>query len=118
MSEIHRLAAQVAVVLAVLGTAWTGVVVARGETGGRFWAANLVWTTVAIAVAGILGVLLLAGGPDLADALHLLYGALAVAALPGAAIVAAGRPARQRSAVLLGGGVVLLAVLARLFQTG
>jgi hypothetical protein len=61
---------------------------------------------------------MLIGGPGVDDGLHLVYGALAVAALPVAAIYAAGHPLRRRLATWTVAGVVLLILMLRLFQTG
>lgn len=118
MTEIHRLLGQLVLVLALLSAAWAAVLVARGRPGSQLFIVNLGWTVAAALLAAIVGLLLLIGGPGPSDPLHLLYGALAVAALPGAALVAAGRPPRERAIVVLIGAVVLLIVVLRLFQTG
>jgi hypothetical protein len=76
------------------------------------------WSVVTIAAGVIVGALLLVAGPGPSDPLHLLYGALALVALPGAALAASGRPARQRAIVLLVGSIVLIILVVRLFQTG
>lgn len=52
------------------------------------------------------------------DLLHLVYGALAVGVLPGAAIVASGRTGPRQSVVWAIAGIVLLILVLRLFQTG
>ena len=118
MAEIHGLLAQVVLVLTLLSGAWAAVLVARGTAGGRFFVVNLGWTVGGIALAAIVGGLLLVTGTPPADSLHLLYGALALVALPGAAQVASGRPTRQRMTVMLIGSIVLLILVLRLFQTG
>ncbi len=118
MAEIHGLLAQIALVLACLSGAWATVLVARGMPGGRFFVANVGWTGATIAVGAMVGVLLYVTGPGPSDPLHLLYGALALVALPGAAFVVSGRPARQRAIVLLVGSIILLILVVRLFQTG
>lgn len=118
MTEIHRLLGQLVLVLAVLSAAWSAVLVGGGRQGGPLFIVNLGWTVAAALLAALVGVLVLIAGPGPSDPLHLLYGALAVAALPGAALVAAGRSGRERAIVMLIGSVVLLIVVLRLFQTG
>jgi hypothetical protein len=118
MEEIHRLLAQVALVLALLSAGWAAVLMARATTGGRLFLVNLGWTAVTIAAGGIVGAFLVVTGPGPSDGLHLLYGALALVALPGAALAASGRPARQRAIVLLVGSIVVVIIVVRLFQTG
>jgi len=118
VTEIHRLLGQLVLVLAVLSAAWSAVLVGRARRGGQLFVVNLGWTVAAAVLAALVGGLLLISGPGPSDPLHLLYGALAVAALPGAALVAAGRPARERAIVVLIGTIVLLIVVLRLFQTG
>lgn len=118
MTELHRLLGQLVLVLAVLSAVWSAVLVVRGRWGGPLFIVNLGWTVAAALLSALVGVPLLAGGPGPSDPLHLLYGALAVAALPGAALVALGRPPRERAIVMLIGTVVLLIVVLRLFQTG
>lgn len=118
MTEFHRLLGQLVLALAVLSAAWSVTLVARGRRGGQLFVVNLGWTVVAAVLAALVGGLLLISGPGPSDPLHLLYGALAVAALPGAALVANGRPPREQAIVVLVGTVVLLIVVLRLFQTG
>jgi hypothetical protein len=47
-----------------------------------------------------------------------VYGVIALALLPGAALVAMNRPDTQRSAVLAVAGIVLAVLLFRLVETG
>ena len=118
MSDLHRLVAEVALALGLLTTGWAlSLLVLRREPGMLFFA-NVAWTIGAAALAALLGLVVLLGGPGLRDSLHLIYGALAVAALPVAAIYALGHPLRRRLLTWLGGGVVLLILVLRLFQTG
>ncbi len=109
--------AEVALALALLAAAWSLVLLVTRRPPGRFFTVNLAWTVGALVVAAALGllVLLVLGGPH--DALHLLYGVLALAALPLTAMVAAQRPARQQPLVRAVGTIVLLILVLRLFQT-
>lgn len=118
MVAFHALLAQVGLVLAVLSAAWAAILVVRGAAGGTFFVVNLGWTVVAVLAAALVGGLMLATGSAPSDGLHVLYGVLALAALPGVGLVAAGRPPRQRMVALLIGTIVLLILLLRLFQTG
>jgi hypothetical protein len=118
VSGVHLVVAEVALVLVALATAWSAVLLVGRRLPGRYFTVNLGWTVVAIACAALLGagVLLTEGAPH--DALHLLYGALALVALPLSAVLAARRPVGQRALVMTVGTVVLLILVLRLFQTG
>jgi len=52
------------------------------------------------------------------DPLHIVYGALAVGVVPGAALVAGGRADPRRTVVWAIAGIVLCILVLRLFQTG
>lgn len=118
MSELHRLAGQLALALAVVMLAWSLVLLAlRGEPG-RLFAANLVWLGLAIVASAGIGALMLLAGGSPREGLHLLYGVLAVGALPATLLLVEGRPPRQRSAILAIAGLVLVILLLRLFETG
>ena len=117
MESLHGLVAQLVLVLAVIGAAWTvGLAVAR-RTGGPMLYGELVWIVLAIAVAGLIGIVIAISAAPPRDALHVLYGLLAGAALPLAALVARDRPPRQRTAILAIALVVLLILVVRMFQT-
>ena len=118
MAALHGLLAQLSLVLVLLSAGWAAVLVVRSAPGGRYFVVNLGWTVGAIALAAVLGLVLLVTGPGPADPLHLVYGALALVALPGAALLAAGRPVRRQAIVVCIGAVVLLILVVRLFQTG
>jgi len=118
VAPLHLLAAQLSLVLVVIGAAWLSVLVATRRSVGPMLLGALIWVLVAIGVAGLVGVIiaLTAKPPD--DPLHVLYGVLAAAALPGAALIARDRPPGQRPVVLAIAMVVLLILVVRLFQTG
>jgi hypothetical protein len=118
LSDLHRLVAEVALALGVLTTGWALLLLAVRREPGALFFANVVWTVGLIALAALLGLATLIGGPGLKDGLHLVYGVLAVAALPVGAFYAAGHPLRRRLATWTLAGVVLLILLLRLFQTG
>ena len=52
------------------------------------------------------------------DPLHIVYGALAVGVVPGAAIVAGERTDVRRTVIWAIAGIVLAILVLRLFQTG
>lgn len=118
MSDAHRLVAEVALALALLAATWALGLAATGRSPGRFFAVNLAWAGIAIVATAVLGLFLFATGSALGDPLHLVYGALAMAAIPVAAAVVTRRPASQQTTVLVIATIVLLILLLRLFQTG
>jgi hypothetical protein len=118
LSEFHRLVAEIALALGLLTTGWALLLLLMRRKPGTLFFANVAWTVGAAALAALLGVVMLLGGSDVHDSLHLIYGALAVAALPVAAIYSVGQPLRRRLLTWLGGGIVLLILVLRLFQTG
>lgn len=130
MTSAHQFAAvaagalTVGLVAAAAWSWWAG----RSSAGGsdhRFLVDRLVIGTVlAILVAAGVGLAIVAAGGRPADALHLLYGALAAITVP-VAWALAGRPVpergpirRRRDAWVALAGLVLLGIEARLFMTG
>ena len=118
MSELHRLSAEVGLALGLLSTAWAAFMLVTRREPGQLFFINLAWTTVVLAVAGLLGGLTALGGAGPHDALHIVYGVFAVATVPVAALAAAGREPRRRRATWTIAGVVLVILVLRLFQTG
>lgn len=118
MSQAHALVGQLAVVLALIAAAWSIVLAITRRPAGSLFLGNLVWVAISVVIAAVLGVATaLAVGPP-RDALHVIYGVLALGTLPGAAIVATGRPARQQSIVAAVAATILVILLLRLVQTG
>jgi hypothetical protein len=118
VSEFHSLAAELALALALLSTAWATFLLVTRRAPSQLFFINLGWTVVVLALAGALGGLLALGGPGPAEGLHIVYGALAVAALPVGALAASGRDPRRRMVTWTIAGFVLLILILRLFQTG
>ena len=118
MSQAHALVGQVAIVLGLIAAAWAVALVATRRAPGSLFLGNLVWVFLAIVVAAALGLATFASGGPLHDPLHVVYGLLALGSLPGTMLIASGRSARQRAIVAAVGTVVLVILLARLFQTG
>lgn len=119
MAEIHGLAARVTLLVAILIAAWSiGLAIARRPIP-TLLQGGLVWAVVLIAVSGLLGVLVALVARPPADPLHVVYGLLALAVLPGAwGIARHGSDARRPVIVLVIAAIVLLVLLFRLFQTG
>ncbi len=96
------------------------VVVAVGAARGRpvrFAADRTILVALGLVAVGILsGLTVLLGGGHPDDPLHLLYAVVALLVLP--AVRFWGRLGRHRTLALGVGGVVLAALVVRLFQTG
>ena len=118
MSDLHRLVAEVALALGVLTTGWALLLLTLRREPGTLFFANVAWTVGMLVLTALLGLATLIAGPGVNDNLHLVYGALAVAALPVGAYYAIGHPPRRRLATWTVAGVVLLILVLRLFQTG
>lgn len=118
MAALHLLAAQLALLLALIGLAWLLWLAATHRPAGTMLYGALVWVVIAIGGGGLAGLVIALTGRPPADPLHPLYGALAAGALPAAALFARDRPAGQQTAVLAIGLVVLVILIFRLFQTG
>ena len=118
MTQAHALAGQVALVLAVVAAVWSIALALARRPLGSLFLGSLVWVGIAVVIAAILGsaTAVTAGPPR--DALHLVYGLLALALLPGAVLVAAERPAGQRPIIAAVATTVLVILLLRLIQTG
>jgi hypothetical protein len=130
MSDAHQFLARVVVAATIallLASLWSVISARRsdGRVDHRFAVDRLLLLVVGlIAVNGIAGLLLLAGGSRPADALHLLYGPAALVTLPiGVWLSRRGRgPARgaasRRDSWLVAAVLVLLGIELRLFMTG
>ena len=118
MTELHRLAADAAVVVAILLLAVVLLSLATGRLR-RFGVDRLVLAGVAVVgLAGLAGLVLLASGHVPADPLHLVYGPVALLTLPVARYMARQGTERRRTLWMLLGSLVLAGVLLRLFMTG
>ncbi len=118
MSEAHALVGQVAIVLGLVAVVWSIALIVMRREPGPLFLGNLVWVFLAVAVAAALGAATFVSGAPLRDGLHVVYGVLALGVLPGAMLIASGRPGRQRSIVATVSVVVLVILLGRLLQTG
>lgn len=118
MSDAHALVGQIALVLGLVATVWSVGLVVLKRSPGTFYLGGLVWVVITIAIAGALGLAMVVSGQTPDDVLHIVYGVLALAVLPGAVLVASGRTARGRTIVAAVATIVLAILLMRLLQTG
>jgi hypothetical protein len=118
MADFHRFGAALALTLSLIALPWAAVALVVRRDPGRFFVANLAWVVLALGVTAIAGLTFVLGGKGPKDPLHLVYGALVTAAWPAAGLVASGRSPRERLVVMTVAAVVVLVLVARLFQTG
>jgi hypothetical protein len=118
LSQAHALVGQIAIVLAVIAAIWSVVLAITHRPMGSLFLGNAIWVGLAVVLAVVLGAAtaMLVAPPG--DALHLVYGALALALLPGAVTLASNRPVEQRPVVAAVASIVLVILLFRLLQTG
>jgi len=115
--SIHALLADVTVLAVGVSIAWTALLALTHRTGGRAYERSqsaVIGLIVATALAGILG---FATGARPTDGLHLLYGGVAIVAIPVARSFRSGTRPRDDLVVMVG-LLVLAGVLYRLFATG
>lgn len=96
----------------------SGVLALLRRAPGPFFGGGALWAGLIVALAGLAGIAVALGEGPPRDPLHIVYGILAVGAVPGTAIVASGRVGRGRAVAWAIGGIVLLILVMRLFQTG
>lgn len=115
---MHSLAAQVALVLALVVAGWATALAVTRRPAGSFFIAGALWTGLVVGLAAVLGIGVAATDHVPRDPLHIVYGALALGVVPGAAIVAGGRTGPRQAVVWAIAGIVLVILIMRLFQTG
>jgi len=118
MSQLHGFLGLMALALALMAAGWSIGNALAGRPPGRLFVGNLVWVVIAVVAAGLSGAAIAIAERPPEDVLHVVYGLLAVALLPGAALIVARRPSGQQSTVLSIAGVVLAVLLFRLLETG
>jgi hypothetical protein len=98
-------------------TTFAAVLVVGRRSPPAFFLGGVLWAGLVVTLAALAGIVVaVADGPP-GDPLHLVYGVLAVAALPGAAIIVRGRTERAQTLVWGMAGLVLAILVLRLFQT-
>lgn len=118
MSQAHALVGQIALVLGVIAAGWSIVLVGTHRRPGSLFLGSVVWVGLAVGLAAVLGAATAVSVGPPRDALHLVYGALALALVPSAVLIASNRPVDQRAAVAAVASIVLVILLFRLLQTG
>jgi hypothetical protein len=118
LSQAHALVGQIAIVLAVIAAIWSVVLAITRRPVGSLFLGNAVWVGLAVVLAAVLGAATAVLVAPPGDALHVVYGILAVALLPGATLIASSRPADDRAVVAVAASIVLVILLFRLLQTG
>ena len=114
------------IILAILTTAAVFISTLEGayrairkSPAGDFTFRSLVAVLISAAVTALVGIALLISGEHPKEWLHLLYAALAFGLIPFADNASRSLPTdRGRGIYRLGGGIVCLLVLTRLFVTG
>jgi hypothetical protein len=118
MTSIHGGLAALAAVAAVGTLLAAGILGWRGGSA-RHWLDRAILAALAVVAAdAAIGLVLVASGHAPTDLLHVVYGAVAIVVLPLGRWAGRSTDLRRRALWLAGGSVVLLAVLARLAQTG
>jgi hypothetical protein len=98
-------------------TAFAAILVVQRRSPPTFFLGGVLWAGLIVALSALAGIVVaLTDGPP-ADPLHIVYGVLAVAALPGAALIVRGRTERAQTLVWGIAGLVLAILVLRLFQT-
>lgn len=115
---MHNLAAQVALVLALVTAGSATALALTRRPAGSFFLAGALWTGLVVGLTAALGVAVAIADQLPRDPLHIVYGALAVGVMPGAAIIAGGRTGPRQTVVWAIAGIVLVVLILRLLQTG
>jgi hypothetical protein len=118
VSQAHALVGLLAVALGVVAVLWSSGLLLLRRPPGTLFLGSLIWLVAVIGLAAILGAATALSSAPPGDPLHIVYGVLALAVLPGAAFVASGRTGRQQAIVATIAAVVLTILLFRLLQTG
>jgi hypothetical protein len=116
--DLHLLLALASLAAMTVVAGEGAVRLVRPRPPGRAAAAVLGAAAIVLGMAAAGGLALLAGGHRPAEWLHLVYALLAFGLVPLADSLAALASPRRRALARLGGALVALGVIARLFATG
>jgi len=117
MTQAH-VVGSVVVLVAAAGFFILALYCARTGSHGNVLAKMRVGVVVIAALQVVIGALLYATGRRPAETLHLLYGGVAVAAIPLAASFAFEAPPKAKAGALAGGAGLMLVMIWRLWVTG
>ena len=115
LAAVSGLAVAVIAVLALATGARSGVARASNR---RSLDRAILGALAGLAVGALTGLWQLAAGSHPADPLHYLYAVVAVLILPAARFGGSGWWDRNRGRVVVLGGLILVALVMRLYQTG
>ncbi|MBF8289265.1 MAG: hypothetical protein HW391_233 [Chloroflexi bacterium] len=119
MAELHGLAAQITLVVALLVAGWAAALALTRRSLKPVLVGGFVWAVVLLVVTGLAGVVMALTDTPPNDPLHVVYGILSVVVLPGAWGIARGRADPGRIVRILAiAATVQLILVVRLFQTG
>jgi len=119
VAELHGLLARITLVITLATSAWSVAILVAGRPIRPALLAGLGWVVALLAATGALGLLSAVTVRPPSDALHLVYGVLAIAVLPGAWLIGRSGPDPRRRVIVLAIASVILVILSlRLFQTG
>jgi hypothetical protein len=117
--DVHVMLAVLTALMLVVATGEGAVRAVRARPAGAAAERTRAGVLLAAGVTAASGLALLVGGHRPGEWLHLIYAVLAFGVVPVADNAATGlRSDRGKALARLGGGLVSLVVLTRLFQTG
>ncbi|HZD22992.1 MAG TPA: hypothetical protein VE569_06270 [Acidimicrobiia bacterium] len=116
--DLHVLLAWTTLAALLVGIIEAGVRTTRGNAPGKLAGASLNAVLILVGMAAAAGLAILVRGGRPEEWLHFVYAILAFGLVPVADHYVADRPARLQGLTRLGGGLVALVVVVRLFVTG
>lgn len=117
MATAHQKLAVAVVLLALLGTLWSGYFAYKGRATRQLRAAGLMMVAV-LAAQAVLGIVLALQGVRPHDSLHFVWGPAAIVALPLALGLGRGRAPRTEAVIATAGWLLTLALSLRAVGTG
>ncbi|MDA8201973.1 MAG: hypothetical protein M0Z49_04300 [Chloroflexi bacterium] len=118
MEQLHRTLAYAVVAGVLAAVVWTAAALVTGRGGGERLHSFQNAVVGLVALAAIVGLVLFVTGHSPHDQIHLLYGFLALAALPFARSFGPRLSDRGRIGLGLAGTVAIGLFVLRLFMTG
>ncbi len=115
---LHLFLALVSLAVMALAGLEAGIRAVRGRTPGQLSARIFTSTLLLVGVTAAGGLGMFLGGARPHEGLHFLYALLAFAALPVSSALAGKASLRGRAWITVGGALLGLVLLVRLFMTG